>query len=133
MKKFLLFFLPLIAIVMLSVTSCSKDDDNEPTMSFDKSTIVGTCTINSVSGTSVWRWIAEGKQLTFNSNGSCVTEFSMEDSWKLEGGKICTYYNETKEPMLVYSLISVDGSVYTVKVNGTLDESNKSVIIKMKK
>jgi hypothetical protein len=114
MKKFLLFFLPLIAIVMLSVTSCSKDDDNDPTMSFDKSTIVGTWTINSVSGTSVWRWIAEGKQLTFNSNGTCVTEFSME-------------------PMLVYSLISVDGAVYTVKVNGTLDESDKSVIIKMKK
>jgi hypothetical protein len=35
--------------------------------------------------------------------------------------------------MLVYSLISVDGAVYTVKVNGTLDESDKSVIIKMKK
>ena len=102
-------------------------------MSFDKSTIVGTWTINSVSGTSVWRWIAEGKQLTFNSNGTCVTEFSMEDSWKLESGKICTYFNETKEPMLVYSLISVDGAVYTVKVNGTLDESDKSVIIKMKK
>ena len=133
MKKFLLFFLPLIAIVMLSVTSCSKDDDNDPTMSFDKSTIVGTWTTNSVSGTSVWRWIAEGKQLTFNSIGTCVTEFSMEDSWKLESGKICTYFNETNEPLLVYSLISVDGAVYTDKVNGTLDESDKSVIIKMKK
>lgn len=114
-------------------SSCSKDENNEPALSFDKSIIVGTWTINSVSGTSIWRWIAEGKQLTFNSNGSCVTEFSMEDSWKLEGGKIYTFYNETKEPMLVYSLIAIDGSIYIVKVNGTLDQSNKSVIIKMEK
>lgn len=124
--------LPVIAFVILAMTSCSKDDDDSD-ISFDNATVVGTWTITSVNGTSIWEWISEGKKLTFSSNGACSTSFSMENAWKIEGGKIMTYYKETQEPMLVYSLISIDGNEYKVKVNGTLDESNESVIIKMKK
>lgn len=57
----------------------------------------------------------------------------MENAWKIEDGKIKTYYKPTAEPMLIYSLISTDGSIYNVRVNGTLDESDLSVVIKMKK
>ena len=131
MKK-ILMILPVIAFVILAMTSCSKDDDDSD-ISFDNATVVGTWTITSVNGTSIWGWISEGKKLTFSSNGACATSFSMENAWKIEGGKIMTYYKETQEPMLVYSLISIDGNEYKVKVNGTLDESNESVIIKMKK
>ena len=126
-------FFPVIAFVILAITGCSKDDDDDDVISFDNATVLGTWTITSVNGTSIWWWISEGEKLTFSSNGTCSTSFSMENAWKIVEGKIATYYKETQEPMLIYSLISVDGNEYKVKVNGTLDESNESVIIKMKK
>ncbi len=55
----------------------------------------------------------------------------MENSYKIEGGVIKTYYKETGEPMFIYTLLSVSSNVYTVKIGGTLDESNKSVIVSM--
>lgn len=131
MKKHLMLF-SVIAFAVLAITGCSKDDDDN-VMSFDNATIVGSWTITSVNGTSIWKWITVGEELTFYSNGVCSTGFSMENAWKLESGKIKTYYKETQEPMLIYSLISIDGSEYKVRVDGTLDESNESVIIKMRK
>lgn len=133
MKKILFILLPIIAFVAIIMSSCSNDDDNNgPSLSFDKATVVGTWEITNVSS-STWNWIKEDATLTFNSDGSCFTGFSMENSYKIESGIIKTYYKATEEPMLIYTLMSVDSNVYTVKVGGTLDESNKSVIIKMKK
>lgn len=132
MKKLFLLTLPVLLLSLLFI-GCSNDDDNESSLNFDKTTAVGTWSITSVSGTSEWRWIAQGKELTFNSDGTCKTDFSMENAWKIEDGKIKTYYKPTAEPMLIYSLISTDGSIYNVRVNGTLDESDLSVVIKMKK
>ena len=131
MKKLLLLTLPLL-IVSFVFTGCSKDDGDEG-IAFDQSTVIGTWTVTSINGTSPWSWIATGNTLVFNSDGSCSTGLGMENSWKLEGGKIKTYYRQTSEPMLIYTLLSKDGTDYTVKVGGTLDEKDLSVVIKMKK
>lgn len=129
MKK-LLFI--MLAIMPMIFTSCSSDDD-ESTLPFDVSTIVGTWEITEVDGTSEWSWIGRGRLLTFNSDGTCETDFSMENSYKIEGGQIKTYYRQTGEPMLVYTLLSKESETLRVKVNGTLDESNLSVIVQMKR
>ena len=133
MKKLFKFIsVALFAVLsMIVISSCSSDNE-EPSIAFDKSTVVGTWEIIN-AGTTSWRWIAEGNVLTFNSDGSCKTGFPMEDPYKIESGVIKTYYKSTGEPMLIYVLSSVNSDVYTVKVNGTLDESNKSVTIQMKK
>ena len=123
----------IVVILNCAFSSCSKDDDDDSSIAFDKGMVVGKWTITSVNGMSTWNWIKEGNTLTFNSDGSCTTSFSMENVWKLENGKIATYYGRTLEPMLIYSLLSISGSEYTVKVTGTLDESNESVQIIMKK
>jgi len=127
MKKLFLFFSLMVATMAL--VSCGNDD--EPNLQFDKETIVGTWEINDVQGTPEWRWVATGTRLTFNSNGTCSTGFSMEDSYKIEGGQVRTYYAETQEPMYIYELLKKDGSTLTVKMKGTLDESNLSTVFKM--
>ena len=127
MKKFILFF--SLVVATMALVSCGNDD--EPNLQFDKETIVGTWEITEVQGTPEWRWIVTGTKLTFNSNGTCTTGFSMEDSYKIEGGQVKTYYAETQEPMYIYELQSKKGNTLTVKMKGTLDESNLSTVFKM--
>lgn len=129
MKKLFLFFSLMVATMAL--VSCGNDD--EPNLQFDKDTIVGTWEITEVQGTSEWRWIVTGTRLTFNSNGTCSTGFSMEDSYKIDGGQVKTYYADTQEPMYVYELQAKKGNTLTVKMKGTLDESNLSTVFKMTK
>ena len=127
MKK-LIIFLMFFALVFVS---CGSDDELD--LQFDKNTIIGTWEITEVQGNPEWWWIAQGTTLTFNSNGTCSTGFSMEDSYKIEGGQVKTYYAETQEPMYVYELQSKNGNTLTVKMKGTLDESNLSTVFKMTK
>ena len=129
MKKLFLFFSLMVATMAL--VSCGNDD--EPNLQFDKETIVGAWEITEVQGTAQWRWIIKGTTLTFNSNGTCSTGFSMEDSYKIEGGQVKTYYAETMEPMYVYELLGKNGNTLTVKMKGTLDESDLSTVFKMTK
>lgn len=129
MKKYYLFFSMMVATI--SLVSCGNDD--EPNLQFDKETIVGAWEITEVQGTPEWWWITQGAALKFNSNGSCTTGFSMEDSYKIEGGQVKTYYAETQEPMCVYELMGKNGNTLTVKMKGTLDESNLSTVFKMAK
>ena len=129
MKKFILFFSLMVAAMAL--VSCGNDD--EPNLQFDKETIVGTWEITEVQGTPEWWWITQGNALKFNSNGSCTTGFSMEDSYKIEGGQVKTYYAETQEPMYIYELQGKKGNTLTVMMKGTLDESNLSTVFKMTK
>ncbi len=118
-------------VATISLVSCGNDD--EPNLQFDKETIVGAWEITEVQGTPEWWWITQGTALKFNSNGSCTTGFSMEDSYKIEGGQVKTYYAETQEPMYVYELMGKNGNTLTVKMKGTLDESNLSTVFKMAK
>ena len=129
MKKLIIFF--SLMFTALAFVSCGSDD--EPNLQFDKDTIVGTWEITEVQGTPEWRWIVKGTTLTFNSNGTCKTGFSMEDSYMIEGGQVKTYYAETQEPMFVYELQNKNGNTMTVKMKGTLDESNLSTVFKMTK
>lgn len=129
MKKFILFF--SLMVTTMALVSCGNDD--EPNLQFDKETIIGTWEITEVQGTPEWWWIAQGNALTFNSNGTCSTGFSMEDSYKIEGGQVKTYYAETQEPMYIYELQGKKENSLTVKMKGTLDESNLSMVFKMTK
>lgn len=129
MKKLIIFFSLMFSALVF--VSCGSDD--EPDLQFDKNTIIGTWEITEVQGSPEWRWIVKGTTLTFNSNGTCSTGFSMEDSYKIEGGLVKTYYAETQEPMYVYELMGKKGNTLTVKMKGTLDESNLSTVFKMTK
>ena len=129
MKKLIIFFSLMFSALVF--VSCGSDD--EPDLQFDKNTIIGTWEITEVQGSPEWWWILTGTMLTFNSNGSCTTGFSMEDSYKIEGGQVKTYYAETQEPMYVYELMGKNGNTLTVKMKGTLDESNLSTVFKMTK
>ena len=127
MKKLIIFFSLMFSALVF--VSCGSDD--EPDLQFDKNTIIGTWEITEVQGSPEWRWIVTGTMLTFNSNGTCSTGFSMEDSYKIEGGQVKTYYAETQEPMYIYELQGKKGNTLTVKMKGTLDESNLSTVFKM--
>lgn len=127
MKKLIIFFSLMFSALVF--VSCGSDD--EPDLQFDKNTIIGTWEITEVQGSPEWRWIVTGTILTFNSNGTCSTRFPMEDSYKIEGGQVKTYYAETQEPMYVYELMGKNGNTLTVKMKGTLDESNLSTVFKM--
>lgn len=54
----------------------------------------------------------------------------MENAYRIKNGRVETYYKDTEEPMLVYTLQNNSNGILTVKVSGTLDESNLSVNIK---
>lgn len=131
-KLFILLAIATTLIMSLGFSSCSSDDDN-PSLAFDTNIIVGKWTITDVSGTSDWYWIAKGKTLEFKNDGSCQTDFNMENAYKIKNGRVETFYKATEEPMLIYTLQANNNGVLTVKVSGTLDESNLSVIIKIKK
>ena len=129
MKKLIIFFSLMFSALVF--VSCGSDD--EPSLQFDKNAIIGTWEITEVQGSPEWWWIVTGTMLTFNSNGTCSTGFSMEDSYKIEGGQVKTYYAETQEPMYVYELMGKNGNTLTVKMKGTLDEGNLSTVFKMTK
>ena len=129
MKKLIIFFSLMFSALVF--VSCGSDD--EPSLQFDKNAIIGTWEITEVQGSPEWWWIVTGTMLTFNSNGTCSTGFSMEDSYKIEGGQVKTYYAETQEPMYIYELQGKKVNTLTVKMKGTLDESNLSTVFKMTK
>ncbi len=134
MKKLASILLLLSAALFACVmtTSCSSDDDGTPSMSFDTQTIVGTWEITSVGNKSLPEF-QNGATITFYSDGTCIGVMDMENAYRIKDGKIFTYYSKTDEPMYVYSLLSKQDNNLTVRVNGTLDESNVSVTIQLKK
>lgn len=126
------FAVLLVAMLNLCFTSCG-DDDDEPSLVFETSTIVGTWKITEVGAVDGWAFLHVGGTMTFRTNGSCETAMSMEDYYKIENGRIKTYYKETMEPMYVYTLLSVDGATMTARMSGTLDERHKSTTLKLQK
>ena len=89
--------------------------------------------ITDVQGSSEWSWISKGETMTFNADGTCITGHWMENVYRIEDGCIHTYNNDSGEPMFIYTLIENKGSKLSVKVQGTLDESNSSVVIEISK
>ncbi len=73
--------------------------------------------------------LQKGKTIRFKNDGSCEAFHSMENAWRINNGRIETYYKTTNEPMYVYTLIAVNGDMITVKMNGTLDDNLESTIV----
>lgn len=130
MKKLMLLLLALMPVLLF--TACSSDDGDEtPAMSFDVNTITGTWEIIEARESPKW-WIKQGTILRFYSNGTCKTDFSMEDSYKIEDGQVKTYYKASGEPLFAYALVSKDAGTFTVRVYDIL-ERKWSIVIKMVK
>lgn len=127
MKKFFFYLAAVLMIALASVsfTACSNDDDDEPSLSFTKEIIVGRWKITNIAGNNEHgNWLLVGSEAVFKSDGTCNGWFSMEDAYKIEGGRVKTYYARTSEPMFVYTLLSQNGTTLSVKMDGTLDDKN---------
>ena len=70
-----------------------------------------------------------GKSICFKTDGSCEAFHSMEDAWRINNGRIETYYKRTNEPMYVYTLLSQQGNDITIRLNGTLDDELQATIV----
>ena len=127
MKKYFFYFTAflMIAFMSFSITACSSDDDDEPSLSFSKEIIVGKWKITNIAGNNEHgNWLLVGSEAEFKSDGTCKGWFSMEDAYKIEGGRVKTYYARTSEPMFVYTLLSQNGTTLSVKMDGTLDDNS---------
>ena len=127
MKKFFFYLAAVLMIALASVsfTACSNDDDDEPSLSCTKEIIVGRWKITNIAGNNEHgNWLLVGSEAVFKSDGTCNGWFSMEDAYKIEGGRVKTYYARTSEPMFVYTLLSQNGTTLSVKMDGTLDDKS---------
>lgn len=127
MKKFFFYLAAVLMIALASVsfTACSNDDDDEPSLSFTKEIIVGRWKITNIAGNNEHgNWLLVGSEAVFKSDGTCNGWFSMEDAYKIEGGRVKTYYARTSEPMFAYTLLSQNGTTLSVKMDGTLDDKS---------
>ena len=125
-KKILWSMLTVLMVTILSISfiSCGSDDDDS-SLSFSKEIIVGKWRITNIAGNNEHsNWLSVGKEAEFKSDGTCNGWFSMENSYKIEGGRIMTYYARTSEPMFVYTLLSQNGTTLSVRMDGTLDDNS---------
>lgn len=72
--------------------------------------------------------IQNDKTIVFKTDGSCEGFHSMETAWRINSGRIETYYEKTNEPMYVYSLLSQNGDEVQIKMNGTLDDELQATL-----
>lgn len=127
MKKVYFYLTAFLMIALMSVSfmACSSDDDDKVSLSFTKEIIVGKWKITNIAGKNEHsNWLSVGSEAEFKSDGTCKGWFSMEDAYKIEGGRIKTYYARTSEPMFVYTLLSQNGTMLSVKMDGTLDDKS---------
>ena len=73
--------------------------------------------------------LQKGKTIRFKNDGSCEAFHSMETAWRINNGRIETYYKKTNEPMYVYTLLSISDNKVTIKMNGTLDDNLEATIV----
>ena len=57
----------------------------------------------------------------------------METAWRINSGRIETFYQPTNEPMYVYTLLSQNGDNVTIRMNGTLDDDLQATLTLTKK
>ena len=67
--------------------------------------------------------IHKDKCIYFNEDGTCFGFSLMENAWRLNNGRIETYYKQTNEPMFVYTLLSNNENEINVRIDGTLDDN----------
>ena len=73
--------------------------------------------------------ITEGKTIRFNEDGSCEGFHSMENAWRINNGRIETYYKQTEEPIYVYTLLSSNSDELLVRIDGTLDDNLQAEVL----
>ena len=73
--------------------------------------------------------IYEGKKIRFNEDGTCEVFHSMENAWRINNGRIETYYQQTNEPMFVYTLLAANDNELKVRIDGTLDDNLQAEIV----
>lgn len=76
--------------------------------------------------------ITEGKTIRFYEDGSCEGFYSMENAWRINNGRIETYYKQTEEPIYVYTLLSSNSDELLVRIDGTLDDNLQAEILLIK-
>lgn len=76
--------------------------------------------------------ITEGKTIRFYENGSCEGFHSMENAWRINNGRIETYYKQTEEPIYVYTLLSSNSDELLVRIDGTLDNNLQAEVLLIK-
>jgi len=76
--------------------------------------------------------ITEGKTIRFNEDGSCEGFHSMENAWRINNGRIETYYKQTEEPIYVYTLLSSNSDELLVRIEGTLDNNLQAEVLLIK-
>lgn len=76
--------------------------------------------------------ITEGKTIRFNEDGSCEGFHSMENAWRINNGRIETYYKQTEEPIYVYTLLSSTSDELLVRIEGTLDNNLQAEVLLIK-
>ena len=76
--------------------------------------------------------ITEGKAIRFNEDGSCEGFHSMENAWRINNGRIETYYKQTEEPIYVYTLLSSNSDELLVRIDGTLDNNLQAEVLLIK-
>ena len=72
--------------------------------------------------------IQNGKTIVFKNDGTCEGFHSMETAWRINSGRIETFYQPTNEPMYVYTLLSQNGDNVTIRMNGTLDDDLQATL-----
>ena len=76
--------------------------------------------------------ITEGKTIRFYEDGSCEGFHSMENAWRINNGRIETYYKQTEEPIYVYTLLSSNSDELLVRIDGTLDDNLQAEVLLIK-
>ena len=113
-----------------------RESYNTPTeKTFTKEIIAGNFQwkVNSVSikrgsGNS----IIQGKTIRFYEDGTCEAFRSMENAWRINNGRIETFYKQTNEPMYVYTLLSANSDEIIVRIDGTLDDILQAEVVLLK-
>lgn len=73
--------------------------------------------------------MTEGKTIRFKEDGTCEAFHSMETAWRINNGRVETYYQQTEEPMFVYTLLAVNDNEIKVRIDGTLDDNLQAEVV----
>lgn len=127
----------LTMLMSLGISACSSSGSDD-----DKGGGGGTSEIEATYEKIVGDWYVTdievitgdhanwqgGKNLYFRENGTCKTCKKTENRYKINNGKIETYYSETFEPMFVYTLLYWEKDKIILRRDGTLDDTSSCKI-----
>jgi len=126
------YLLSILALVIIGLSSCGKDDNNTPDSPY-KDSIVGTWELTHFDGVDVSTMpevFTRTTTITFGSEGHYSGQGVLGDgtgTYTLEGSTIKTYIDG--ELFITYEIKSLANNI----VEATMTDSSGSVMIKTKK